>query len=671
MKGLIRHLRLFVMGLALSVTLAQGEPKLTGSELKADDLILKVDVIYGGKITSLGTLDNSTGQPIYRDVKIEFQTILRSFTPELMRISLSINLAHGEVAPTVGESYIVFLREDGNPNAISYSHPCPCTVIKLLPSTLATSAELHRLINLPANSHELPGSMVKLPEAAKAETIFVGTVLDISPYGDIAAAGGSHYWPRIKVTKVLRGWIDNPVSVQIFVMYNPHEEPPRKGSSYIFFVDKIPGWNLGRKLLPATEDAIKQVSAAIPPQSPSDNVFCGDDLKPETAMTKSDAIFTGTIQDIGKEDSGDSYSFAYPTRHVVGMKIAIDQVSRGDVKGTTTVTAFIQAIPPLTDQIRGPYIFYVRKNDKGDRDPFTVLKALPKTDANLLATQTLLIPPSSDVLCGSALTIEAAADKSDTVFVGAITELGPAFYHQPNVPAHLDTYPALLKPFEFISARHPATQDINQTTDHNYSEQPAREGSSYIFFMLGRTAIKILPATDENLAKARGIASRVVAHGAETKPPGYFNLGQIDSDQKALAASKNAQTKLPGSDQKTEDVIPKCNVAFEGQVLTVGSIGMEVGGLPGYYGNKVKVLQVFRGSVGPVATTLDYEAVDTSMELVPLVGDKCLFLAHKYTAAGGIDAGTIYLRTLKVLAATDDNIAKVKQLAATLPASDE
>jgi hypothetical protein len=72
-----------------------------------------------------------------------------------------------------------------------------------------------------------------------------------------------------------------------------------------------------------------------------------------------------------------------------------------------------------------------------------------------------------------------------------------------------------------------------------------------------------------------------------------------------------------------------------------------------------------------MTTGVDYEVVDTSMELVPQVGDKCLFLAHRYTAAGGIDAGTIYYRVLKVLAATDDNIAKVKHFAATLPASDE
>ena len=218
---------------------------------------------------------------------------------------------------------------------------------------------------------------MKLPDAAKAETIFIGTILDISPFGDPGAAGGLHYWPSIRVTRVLRGWIDNPVSVQIFVTDNPHEEPPRKGSSYIFFIDKIPGWNLGRKLLPATDDAIKQVGAVIPPQIPSDNVFCGDDLKPETAMTKSDAIFSGTVQDVGIEDSGDSYSFAYPSRHVAGMKIAIDQVLRGDVKGTTTVTAFTQAIPPPTNQIREPYIFYVKKNGNDDRDPWQSLPRAP------------------------------------------------------------------------------------------------------------------------------------------------------------------------------------------------------------------------------------------------------------------------------------------------------
>ncbi|MCE0497936.1 MAG: hypothetical protein LV481_08340 [Methylacidiphilales bacterium] len=158
----------------------------------------------------------------------------------------------------------------------------------------------------------------------------------------------------------------------------------------------------------------------------------------------------------------------------------------------------------------------------------------------------------------------------------------------------------------------------------------------------------------------------------ELKLLGYFDdLNRIYRDQKSLAAGQNEQTKLPGSAKKTEDVIPECNTAFEGEVLGVGSIGMVGGGVPGYFDNKVKVLQVFRGSVDAVANTVDYEVVNASTELVPQVGNRCIFLAQKYTVTGSLDAGTIRFRVFKVLTATDDNIAKVKQLIAAAPVLDK
>ncbi|MCE0482915.1 MAG: hypothetical protein LV479_01600, partial [Methylacidiphilales bacterium] len=79
-------------------------------------------------------------------------------------------------------------------------------------------------------------------------------------------------------------------------------------------------------------------------------------------------------------------------------------------------------------------------------------------------------------------------------------------------------------------------------------------------------------------------------------------------------------------------------------------------------GNKIKVLQVIRGSVeGQV--TISFKIRGGLHEQPPQEGDTYIFFAHKNTEPGW-DNYTV----LKLLPATDDNIAKVKALIAAAPA---
>jgi hypothetical protein len=339
---------------------------------------------------------------------------------------------------------------------------------------------------------------VKLPDAAKADTVFIGTVMDISPYGDFEEAGGSHYWPKIKLTRVLRGWIDNPVSVQIFVSYNPREVPPAKNSSYIFFVDKIPGWNLARKILPASNDTVGQVKEVLPPEAAGGEFFCGDDLKPEFALKKSDAIFVGEITAQGIEDHGDSFSFAYPGDHFCGVNVKVTQVLRGTVPNKTSVTLFVKS-PPRDDPsvLKGPYIFFVKNNDASSRDAFTVLKVLRSSDSTIAQTKELIVP-TPDYVYGTSSSLDDAIAKSETIYVGAITELGG------GQESHVTV-------FDTLRGSPPRYTTVNVNMD-----SPPKEGCSYIFIGTKNTqyegdtvdVLQLVAATDANVQRVKEIIAK-------------------------------------------------------------------------------------------------------------------------------------------------------------------
>ena len=240
---------------------------LTGSRLKAEDLILTTDAIYVGEIIKSGARDQSETVPLFdgailRGSQVKLRQLLRCGIYDQMAVTLSVDNSLHESLPQKGGSYIFFVLKDQAKPTSAYT--VPYTAIKLLAATSTNIEEVKRLIALPSNQHELSGSLVRLPEAVHADTIFVGEVIQISPTGSLKAPGQSAYHgTKVDVSQILRGQIENPAAVELHVLYDPHEVPPEKGSAYVFFVNKIPGWNMVIKILPATNDTVTKVKDLI------------------------------------------------------------------------------------------------------------------------------------------------------------------------------------------------------------------------------------------------------------------------------------------------------------------------------------------------------------------------------------------------------------------------
>ena len=470
--------------------------KLTGSDLKSDDLILKAEAIYTGKITDMGVQDKGTPDApyagsTYRGAHVQLLQILRCGMYDQMAVTLTVDVTRHESIPKVGNSYIFFVTKDSAKPTSAYT--VPFTALKLLDASEENVTEVKRLIALPQNQNQLSGSQLKLPDAVKCDAVFIGEITGVPPFGSLAMAGASTYVGKIKVSQVFDGSIDNPVSVLFWVRYNPHEVPPENGHTYIFFVSKTPGWNILNKILPATGDNIAQIKALLPPAAPSGDFFCGDDLKAEVALVQSDAIFTGEITGMGTEDHDNSFSYAYPGFHLKHVEIKVDRILRGTAGDTTSATLFVNFIPhqPI-DQIKGPYVFYVKNNDPKDNDPFTVLKQLPATDANIAKTKQLIAP--SEYVSNDSFSLEEAVSKSDAIFIGDITELGL------GVGSNVKVFQV----FRGSPAR--------QTSITVNTVSAPQEGSSYIFLARKNSveeagpfsALKLLPASDDNIAQVNG-----------------------------------------------------------------------------------------------------------------------------------------------------------------------
>ncbi|MDB4793750.1 hypothetical protein OAG63_01825, partial [Methylacidiphilales bacterium] len=88
-------------------------------------------------------------------------------------------------------------------------------------------------------------------------------------------------------------------------------------------------------------------------------------------------------------------------------------------------------------------------------------------------------------------------------------------------------------------------------------------------------------------------------------------------------------------------------------------------GRAAYHGVQVKILQVLRGAADTQVTVTLYATFEENVhEQPPKINGTYIFLAHKNTEVGW-DQYTV----LKLLPATDDNIAKVKALITAAPAS--
>lgn len=96
--------------------------------------------------------------------------------------------------------------------------------------------------------------------------IFIGkTTQDISGPGFAKApAGHKMYDALVQVAQILKGSIDSPATVTLFIRsVEPVETPPKAGSPYIFFVEQHKWGNNVYIFIPATQENINKVKQLI------------------------------------------------------------------------------------------------------------------------------------------------------------------------------------------------------------------------------------------------------------------------------------------------------------------------------------------------------------------------------------------------------------------------
>lgn len=141
-----------------------------------------------------------------------------------------------------------------------------------------------------------------------------------------------------------------------------------------------------------------------------------------------------------------------------------------------------------------------------------------------------------------------------------------------------------------------------------------------------------------------------------------FLVKALKAQNAPTETGRAESTNLAGSTLKMEDTVLKANAIFVGEIIQEGIPDVSAPGRSAYSGVKVKVLQVLRGSVDAQVSVTLYTTY-SSNEQPPKAGSTYIFLAHKNTEPGW-DAYKVF----KLLPATDENIAKVKQLIAVGPA---
>jgi len=116
-------------------------------------------------------------------------------------------------------------------------------------------------------SIDLSGSTVKTEDIAmKVDAIFVGQIVDIGSPMPGALGQAVYYGVKVNVLQILRGTVDANVTVTLYVTrgMNVHEEPPKTGNSYIFFINEGKERIFVRKLLPATDSTTATIKKLIP-----------------------------------------------------------------------------------------------------------------------------------------------------------------------------------------------------------------------------------------------------------------------------------------------------------------------------------------------------------------------------------------------------------------------
>jgi len=207
------------------------------------------DLIFVAKINTVGAPKSlAPSQPGVSSYSLNVtvnRNLVGDLPPNMKGTTFTYNLKRpsyeggdlDETAPVVGESYIFFASElKGD-----------FTALKMLIATESNIATVEKLLtpSFGANVHghwtKLCGSRLTVGNAIKqADAAFVGTLT--SPGSEVILPPDAPYAGPllrrvgVEVSKILFGSIDKKVQLSMFVVTVAHEEMPKVGTSYIFFV---------------------------------------------------------------------------------------------------------------------------------------------------------------------------------------------------------------------------------------------------------------------------------------------------------------------------------------------------------------------------------------------------------------------------------------------------
>ena len=107
---------------------------------------------------------------------------------------------------------------------------------------------------------------------------------------------------------------------------------------------------------------------------------------------------------------------------------------------------------------------------------------------------------------GSRIKTEDAVSKSDAVFIGKITKVGFISVAAPNESSYVGTEVMVSEALKG-SSKGRMTVRLHRV----YPEQALKAGDFDIFFVTGATVLKLLPATDGNIATVKNLIAQLPA----------------------------------------------------------------------------------------------------------------------------------------------------------------
>ena len=134
----------------------------------------------------------------------------------------------------------------------------------------------------------------------------------------------------------------------------------------------------------------------------------------------------------------------------------------------------------------------------------------------------------------------------------------------------------------------------------------------------------------------------------------------VTAESPAQPASDIKEPLYPGSQKKAENIIASSDVIFVGQITAISGVFMLEPGAS-YCLYKVKVVTVLKGAVGGlIQVSASVRSDGPVAEVRPRANETYIFFAK---------LGRDQVDAVKLLPATDTNIANVKTLIAAAPAS--